>query len=453
MSDLLMKLANNSTTAGIVKMLGLPTPVELARAAAGYEAQPFAGKNVVLGRSANGYAADSLLAALRDAGAEPLDSIEALPGNAKADILILDATGCANPADYRTLYDFFHPLMRRIARNARVLITAALPDETQDPVAAAAARGVEGFSRSLAKEVGKRGATVNLAYVARDAVDRLAGVVRFFCGVQTTYVSGQVVHVTARVAAPLSTPVSAALKGKVALVTGSARGIGRATAERLVQEGAQVVCLDVPAASEALHQTCTAIGAMPLMMDIASADAPRQLAEFFREKFGGLDIVVHNAGITRDKTLANMKEQFWDLVVNINFAAIIAADTVLLSEGILRDGGRIVCVSSISGVAGNFGQTNYAATKAALIGYVAAQAPQLAARGICINAIAPGFIETAMTDEMPFMTRELGRRLNSVSQGGKPRDVAELATFLSTPGAYGISGDTIRVCGQGMIGA
>ena len=456
MSDLLIKLSNNSTTAAIVKVLGLPMPVELARADGGYVAQPFAGKTVLLGRSQNAFAFGSLEAAVRDGGAQPLPVLPE-DQNAKADILIMDATGCATPADYRALYDFFHPVMRRIARNARVLITAALPeaetDAESDAVAAAAARGVEGFGRSLAKELGKRGATVYLAYVARDAVDRLAGVVRFFCGVQTTYVSGQVVHVTSRVAAPATLPMQGALQGKVALVTGSARGIGKAAAERLVQEGAQVVCLDVPGAADALRETCDAIGATPLALDIASADAPQQLTAFFRDKFGGVDIVVHNAGITRDKTLANMKEHFWETVVNINFAAIAAVDKALLAENMLRDGGRIVCLSSISGVAGNFGQTNYAATKAALIGYVAAQAAKLAPRGICINAVAPGFIETAMTDAMPFMTRELGRRLNSLSQGGKPRDVAELITFLSTPGAYGISGDTIRVCGQGLVGA
>lgn len=452
MSDLLMKLANSPTTAGIVKMLGLPTPVALARSEGAYEAQPFSGKKILAGRSEGSYAFDSLSAAVRDAGGMLLDA-QPEEANAGLDIVMFDATGCATPADYRVLYDFFHPLMSRIARNARVLITAALPGELEDPIAAAAARGVEGFSRSLAKELGKRGVTVNLAYVARDAADRLAGVVRFFCGVQTTYVSGQVVHVTSQVAAPASVPLHAALKGKVALVTGSARGIGRAVAERLVQEGAQVVCLDVPGASEALHQSCTAIGAVPLVLDIASPEAPRRLADFFKEKFGGLDILVHNAGITRDKTLAKMKDQFWDTVVNVNFAAIIAVDKLLLSERILRHGARIVCLSSISGVAGNFGQSNYAATKAALIGYVAAQAPQVAAEGICINAVAPGFIETPMTDAMPFMTRELGRRLNSVSQGGQPRDAAELITFLCTPGAYGISGNTIRVCGQGLIGA
>lgn len=452
MSDLLMKLNRNPATAPLVKALGLPNPVELARAEGGYEAKPFSGKNVLLTRTKNAYASESLSGALEHAGATVLESLPEEAGHT-IDIMVVDATGCQTPADYRALYDAFHPVMRRFARNGRVLIAAALPEETGNPVAAAVARGIEGFSRSLGKELGKKGISVNLAYVARDAVDRLEGVVRFFCGMQATYVSGQAVHVTSSVAKPGSLPYTEALAGRVALVTGSARGIGMATAERLVQEGARVVCLDVPGAAEELHKTCTRIGALPLMMDISSSDAPSRLADFFDDKFGGLDIVVHNAGITRDRTLANMKEHYWDMVVNINFASIVAIDDLLLSRRILRDEGRIVCLSSISGVSGNFGQTNYAASKAALIGYVAAQAPKLASRGICINAVAPGFIETAMTDDMPFMTREIGRRLNSVQQGGRPRDVAELITFLSTPGACGISGDTIRVCGQGLVGA
>lgn len=452
MSDLLIKLNRNRATARIVKALGLPAPVQLARASGGYEAQPFAGKAVLLCRSERGYAASSLAAAFRAAGAEPLDTLPAA-AEARLDIVAMDASGCGTPADYRALYDAFHPLMRRIARNGRVLIVAALPADMSDPVAAALARGVEGFGRSLGKELGKNGITVNVACVARDAVDRLSGVVRFFCGKQTTYVSGQVVQVTARVIKAAQEPFAQALAGKVALVTGSARGIGMATAERLAQEGARVICLDVPGAAEDLQRSCQRIGATPLLLDIAAPDAPRKLADFIRQEFGGLDILVHNAGITRDRTLANMKEHYWDMVININFAAIAAVDELLLSEKVLHDEGRIVCLSSISGVAGNFGQTNYAASKAALIGYVAARAPALAARGICINAIAPGFIETAMTDAMPFFTREIGRRLNSLQQGGQPRDAAELITFLCTPGASGISGNTIRVCGQGLIGA
>jgi 3-oxoacyl-[acyl-carrier protein] reductase len=448
MSDLLMKLNRNFATSGLVKALGLPDPVELARADGPYEAQPFAGKAVVLARSEGGYAADALANAIAGAGGSVLDE-----AGEKVDIMLFDATGCITPAGMHALYDAFHPVMRKMARNGRLLVAAPLPEEADGPVAAGVARGIEGFVRSLGKELGKRGVTANLAYVARNALDRLEGPVRFFCGRQTAYVSGQVVRIRSQVARPAALPLVQALAGKVALVTGGARGIGMATAQRLAQEGARVVCLDVPQAADALHDTCTRIGAVPLVMDIATADAPEHLAEFFMQKFGGLDIVVHNAGVTRDRTLGKMEPHWWEMVVNINFAAIAAIDALLLARGVLRDEGRIVCLSSISGIAGNFGQTNYAATKAALIGYVAAQAPLVAGRGICINAIAPGFIETAMTDAMPFMTREIGRRLNSLQQGGKPRDAAELIAFLCTPGAYGVSGETIRVCGQGMMGA
>lgn len=450
MADLLTRLNRNPATSALVKAIGLPDPAELAREAGPYAERPLDGKRALL-CGAGGYAADALRAVLDGAGAAVLD---AWPDDlAPADVVAVDATGVQGPQDLAALYDAFHPVMRRIGRNGRVLVVAADPAHAASAAQAAVARGVEGFVRSLAKELGGKGTVANLAYVQRGAADRLDGPVRFFCGVQSTYVTGQVVHVGPSVAAPAALPVSPALAGKVALVTGAARGIGRATAERLAQEGAQVVGLDVQGAADELHDTCLNIGGVALVMDIAAADAPARLCAFFTERFGGVDIVVHNAGITRDRTLANMKRPLWDAVINVNLAAVMAIDEQLLARGVLRDAGRVVCLSSVSGVAGNFGQTNYAASKAALIGYVAAQAPLVAARGICINAIAPGFIETAMTDAMPFMTREVGRRLNSLKQGGRPRDVAELAVFLSTPGAFGISGETIRVCGQGLMGA
>jgi 3-oxoacyl-[acyl-carrier protein] reductase len=125
----------------------------------------------------------------------------------------------------------------------------------------------------------------------------------------------------------------------------------------------------------------------------------------------------------------------------------------LLAADAIKTHGRIVCLSSIGGIAGNMGQTNYGATKAGLIGYVAGRSTEVASKGICINAVAPGFIETRMTASMPFAIREAGRRLCSLSQGGDPKDVAELITFLSTPGAAGVTGQVIRVCGQSLIGA
>src|SRR5690606_27220205 len=130
-------------------------------------------------------------------------------------------------------------------------------------------------------------------------------------------------------------------------------------------------------------------GATPLTVDISDDDAPRELTVFLQKHFGGVDIVVHNAGITRDRTLRKMKQREWQQVLDVNFVAVAAIDAQLLAEGVLSEQGRIVCLSSISGIAGNVGQTNYATSKAALIGYVAAQAPRLAGRGICINAVAP----------------------------------------------------------------
>lgn len=451
MSDLLMRLNGNPLTKAIAKAIGLPNPVTLSREAGPYVDRPFEGKRVLLARTAGGYAADAMTAAFVRAGATPL---AAPPGDGGAlDIVAMDATGCVAPEDYRSLYDSFHPVARRLARNGRLLLLAADPGEAASPVAAAVARGVEGFVRSLAKEIGAKGVTVNLCYVARDALDRLDGPLRFFCGAQTTYVTGQAFHLAAGVAAPAGMPFTRALSGKVALVTGAARGIGLAVVERLAQEGATVVALDVPGAADELHKACERYSAVPFLADIAAPDSAERLADFLLERFGGADIVVHNAGITRDRTLANMQQHFWDLVVQVNLAAVIAIDQQFLRRGVLRDDGRVVCLSSVSGVAGNFGQTNYAASKAALIGYVAAQAPLLAPRGICINAVAPGFIDTPMTEAMPWFVREIGRRLNSVKQSGQPRDVAELVAFLSTPAAFGISGATIRVCGQGLIGA
>jgi 3-oxoacyl-[acyl-carrier protein] reductase len=163
-------------------------------------------------------------------------------------------------------------------------------------------------------------------------------------------------------------------------------------------------------------------------------------------------VVVHNAGVTRDKTLARMKPELWDQAVDINLGAVVRITQVLL-EGTLRDEGRIVCLSSVAGIAGNMGQTNYAASKRGIIGYIENLAPAVAKRGITVNAIAPGFIETRLTAAMPVAIREVARRLSALGQGGQPRDVAEAITFLSTPGADGITGRVLRVCGGAFVGA
>jgi 3-oxoacyl-[acyl-carrier protein] reductase len=452
MPDLLSRFSRNPLGSRLVKALGLPAAVVLARAAGPYLATPLLGKCVLAAAAPNGFAHEAVSHALEALGATPVVA-SSLDASARLDVLVFDATGCTTPAQLRALYDFFNPLTRRLAVGARVLVIAAEPLTATDVSEAAVARGVEGFTRSLAKEIGRRGATANLTYVARGAESRLAGLLPFFCGLPSAYVTGQVLHVTSHVAAPTALPMTQVLAGKTALVTGAARGIGAATAKRLAQEGARVVCLDVGAAQAALEQTAAEVGGIPLVLDVAAENAPKELADFIQAELGGLDVLVHNAGITRDKTLANMTPEQWDRVVQINLSAVLSIDEVLLGQQLLRAGGRVVCLSSVSGIAGNFGQTNYAATKAALMGYVAAQSAVLGARGISINAVAPGFIETPMTAEIPFATREISRRLNSLSQGGQPQDVAEAIAFLSSPGSYGVSGQTLRVCGQALIGA
>jgi 3-oxoacyl-[acyl-carrier protein] reductase len=246
-------------------------------------------------------------------------------------------------------------------------------------------------------------------------------------------------------------PFARPLNGKRALVTGASRGIGAATAQALASEGAKVIVLDRPEAGAAAQALATALNGETCLVDVTDEDAPSHVAETIAALGGGLDILVHNAGVTRDKTLGGMSAAMWDLVVDVNLRALLRLNDALLP--LMHDAGRVIALSSIGGIAGNVGQTNYAATKAGVIGMVEALAPTLARRGIAINAVAPGFIETQMTAAIPLATREVARRLCNLSQGGQPEDVAAAITFLASPGGACLSGQVIRVCGGNLLGA
>ena len=442
MSDYLLSLSGHPFTRGLVRGIGMPTPQALARAGTAYEAHPFENLSARLG--GQGPATAALRTALNRAGAE-------LGGEDAPAITVFDASGLSTVAGLKTLYEFFHHKVPQLAANARVVVVSGCPEQAADSEQAAVWRAVEGFTRSLAKEIGKRGATANLLYVEPGAEERLEGPLRFFASARSAYVDGQPVRVSSLAHAPPRTPLTAPLAGKIALVTGGARGIGAATAQRLAEEGARVICADLP--HEDLDATAAAIQGRAFGADLTQDSAPAQLAGLIASEFGGVDVIVHNAGITRDKTVAKMAAQQWEQCLAVNLEAVIRLDREFERRQLLRDHGRVVCLSSIAGVAGNVGQTNYASAKAGVIGYVAAEARRLASRGVCVNAIAPGYIETRMMLAVPFLFREFARRANSLSQGGVPRDAAELITFLSTPGAVGITGQTIRVCGQNLIGA
>lgn len=447
MGDFFLNLAANKTARSVVKTLGLPLPMPqtLARDTTPCDAAPLRGRVAVIGGGADTPLGGTLRAALADAGATLADSDDARP-----DLLVCDATALEQPDDLRALYDFFHPWVRALNPCGRVLVATRPADAAASPAQAAARQAVDGFTRSIGREVGRRGATSATLIVAEGAESSVDPALRFLLSPRAAYVSGQPLRLDGP--APEGWPREQALRDKVALVTGAARGIGEATARVLAREGARVVVMDRPAELDAARAVAAAVGGTAVGCDVTDPAAAESVLAHLREAHGGaLDIVVHNAGVTRDKTLANMSPEAWDLVIAINLGGLIRLNEALLPA--LRDGGRIVALSSIGGIGGNFGQTNYAATKAGVIGYVRALGPALAGRGVTVNAIAPGFIETQMTAAIPATTREVARRMCSLSQGGQPQDIAEAVAFLASPGAGGVNGQFLRVCGGNYVGA
>ncbi len=372
--------------------------------------------------------------------------------------LVFDATGITEPAGLKALYKFFTPLLRNLGPSGRIVVVGTTPDETRSVHERIAQRALEGFTRSLGKEL-RRGATIALVYLsanAKPAATGLESTVRFILSGKSAYVDGQVFRVGAADSAPPA-DWDRPLDGKVAIVTGAARGIGATIAEVFARDGAKVVCIDVegPAgAPDALGQTASKVGGTALTLDVTADDAVDKITAHLRDAHDGrADILVNNAGITRDKLLANMDEARWDSVIAVNLLAPLRLTEGLVDNGTIGEGGRVIGLSSMAGIAGNRGQTNYAATKAGMIGLTEALAPVLAEKDITINAVAPGFIETKMTEAIPLATREVGRRLNSLYQGGLPVDVAETIAYFASPASNAVTGNTIRVCGQAMLGA
>ena len=466
MSDRYGDFVQSSIGKKVAKNLGLPLPVGLDR----FES----GQRLVRGSALIGSATgddnrvsesiarilselhvevfansrDSIKEILAEAGIEAKANTG---GDDKYKVLLFDASNISSASELKQVYEFFHTVARRVERSGRVVIIGRPPEAIDDIETALAQRALEGFIKSVGKEF-KRGITAQLIYVEPGTEQNLDSTLRFFTSARSAYVSGQVIRVGK--GSTLEIDWTQPLGGKTMLVTGASRGIGEAIARVLAREGAHVICLDVPQQQADLQKVASEISGSTLLVDITSDNAGEQIADA-AEKRGGLDAIIHNAGVTRDKTLANMDEKKWDMVININLASIATLDNYLLSNDVLKQDARIVCVSSISGIAGNLGQTNYATSKAGVIGLVDATAKQLAngEKGITINAVAPGFIETQMTAAIPFAIREAGRRMNSMSQGGLPIDVAETIAWLASPASGGLNGNTVRVCGQSLLGA
>lgn len=465
MSDRYSQIVNSFPGKLVASRVGLPQPVELDRHTPG---APVVAGRVLLGAAPGGRLSESVARVLADAGADvsttpekPLRDAAASAGldaalfnpetggDQRFRALVFDATGIKDSTDLVELQRFFHPTVRKVERSGRVVVLGTPPFGCDTPREKTAQRALEGFTRSLGKEIG-RGSAVQLVYASPGAENELDSTLRFLLSPRSAYVSAQVVRVGPGVTKTPKVDWERPLDGKVALVTGASRGIGESIAETLHRDGAKLVLLDVPALSEDLNRVARRLDADTIEIDITEADAPKAIADKLEE---GVDVVVHNAGVTRDRTIAKMPEDRWSQLMEINLSSEERINDELLGRDLLRENGRIVCVSSMSGIAGNSGQTNYATSKAGVIGMVEALAPDLAEKGRTINAVAPGFIETQMTGQMPIAIREAGRRMNSMSQGGLPVDVAETIAWFASPASTGVNGNVVRVCGQSLLGA
>lgn len=447
----------------VVKNLGLPSPVVLERFES---AQPVVKGAVLVGAAPSSVLSGAIAQVLSNIHTDSyvgnnvalqqeaakvglnLRPFNAGDKESKFKAVVFDASGIQNSEQLNELYKFFNPIARQVATSGRVIVIGTTPETAKTVKQAIAQRALEGFIKSVGKEF-KKGITAQVVYVDEGAAANLESTLRFLLSPRSAYVSGQVFRVSK--ADVVDVDWAKPLAGKTALVTGASRGIGEAIAHVLARDGAHVICLDVPQQQADLDRVAADIGGSTLAIDITAADAGEKI-KAAAAKQGGLDIIVHNAGITRDKTLANMKPELWDLVININLSAAERVNDYLLENDGLNANGRIVCVSSISGIAGNLGQTNYAASKAGVIGLVKFTAPILK-NGITINAVAPGFIETQMTAAIPFAIREAGRRMNSMQQGGLPVDVAETIAWFASTASTGVNGNVVRVCGQSLLGA
>jgi 3-oxoacyl-[acyl-carrier protein] reductase len=444
MSDRYQFFTQTSFGKLLVSNLGLPNPTELDRWADG---APLVDGVVLLGGA--GRLEPALTTSLDGLG---IASTREVAEGGRFKGLVFDATGITTTEGLVQLQEFFTPLMRRLDPCSRTVVLGT-PPELVKGEERVAQRALEGFTRSLGMEV-RRGGTVQLAYVASGAEGAIDSTLAFLLSPKSAYVSGQVVRigVTGEKKAVAVKDWTRPLAGKIAIVTGASRGIGEQIARVLHRDGATVLGIDVPQAASELQTLMKELDGDSLTLDITHSDAPQRIAHHVKETHGGVDIVVHNAGITRDKKLANMAEDRWSSVIAVNLTAPERITRALLDADAVNKNGRIVGVASIAGIAGNVGQTNYATSKAGVIGLVDSLVGELK-KGITVNAVAPGFIETKMTAAVPFATREIGRRLNALSQGGLPVDVAEAIAWYANPGSTAVNGNVVRVCGLMMLGA
>jgi 3-oxoacyl-[acyl-carrier protein] reductase len=244
-----------------------------------------------------------------------------------------------------------------------------------------------------------------------------------------------------------------ALQDKIAIVTGAGQGIGQAIAVRLAQEGAEVIVSDINL--QGVEQTASQIRQMDrkslaLKVDVANFEDVQAMVQKSTEEFGRADILVNNAGVTKDNLLVRMTQQQWDWVISVNLKGTFNCTKAVAPHMMRNRYGRIINIASVIGLVGNAGQANYAASKAGIIGLTKSAAKELASRGITVNAVAPGYIQTEMTERVPEQAKETFLKTIPLRRPGLPQDVAGVIVFLASDDASYITGQVINIDG-GMV--
>ena len=241
------------------------------------------------------------------------------------------------------------------------------------------------------------------------------------------------------------------LSGKIALVTGASRGIGAAIADTLAQAGATVVgTATSDSGAAAIGERLAQWNGQGKALNAAEADGIENLIADIEKEFGKLDILVNNAGITRDNLLMRMKEEEWDEIMQVNLQSVVRASKAVLRGMMKQRSGRIINITSVVGAMGNAGQTNYAAAKAGLMGFAKSMAREVGSRGITVNCVAPGFIDTDMTRALPEEVRKTFEAQTALGRFGDAQDIADAVLFLASDQAKYITGQTLHVNG-GML--
>lgn len=453
MQDTLAELGLPPIARHVLRRIGIKPPPQLIRSFRAWSDDILSGKHLILSRS------DSLLEVLQPylktcKATVAFHSRGELTSPERGQVAkqifqgtVFDARVFQKIGDLKELYTFFHGLRGQLGFNHRVVI---LNKASVTPEGSAISAAVESFAKSLSKEFGPKGINVNVLRMEDDeAFAQSLPVIAFFLSDFCSFVTGQVIPLQKTKAEEVAF-LAGSLAGKRVLVTGAAQGIGNSIAHRLAEEGAHVIALDRAENTEALKGLAAEIDGEYLVATIGRSN------ESWIEELSALtpflDVIVHNAGITRDRTLFGMKEREWDDVLMVNLEGVIDITSQILRRGLLAKGGRIICMSSVVGLSGNFGQTNYSASKMGLVGYVRAMAQHVAFENVTINAVAPGFIETEMTSKIPFVAKQFARRLSSLAQGGLPSDVADMLAFLASPCSSTVNGQVLRVCGGNFLG-